>query len=361
MSESTPPVDLSEIWGVPLAAEGCPKCGAVHLVPAGMEKQICPACHSASLTPQPTRAASQPPELCVPFGVAEAQANANLARWMGGVWLKPAGFTPGALSAHLQKTYLPMWLVDGRVAGSWQAQAGFDYQVASSKASFNNGQWRSQQVAETRIRWEPRLGGITRQYQNLAVAALEDHNRLISSLGQYDFSKASAYQKQAIEKGIVRVPELSTSNAWSFAQTQFERVSAKDCQAAAQAQHIDQFKLQAEYSELNWTQLLLPVYATYYQDDSGANVPILINGQNGTILGVRRASQRAGWRLTAGLAGLAFFCFALALILGLIAAAAPGISAFSALLLFLSLALFAGSPVPAIWAWQFNRNNPLKP
>lgn len=360
MSEPNPPLDLSQIWGVPLIAEGCPKCGTVHLVPAGMENQLCPACHSAPLTPQPTRAASEPPELCVPFEVPEAQANASLSRWTGGVWLKPAGFDPRALSARLQKMYLPMWLVDGKVAGRWQAQAGFDYQVASSKASFGNGQWRSQQVTETRIRWELRLGDIHRQYQNLAVAALEDHGRLISGLGQYDLSKAAAYQKQAVEKVVVRIPELSVSNAWSFAQAQFERVSAKDCQVAAQAQHIDQFKLQAEYSELNWTQLLLPVYATYYQDDSGVNVPVLINGQNGAILGVRRASQRAGWRWTAGLAGLAFLCFGLALILGLITAAAPGISAFSALIFFLSLALFVGSPIPAIWAWQFNRNNPLR-
>jgi hypothetical protein len=141
-----------------------------------------------------------------------------------------------------------------------------------------------------------------------------------------------------------------------LAKSNFNRLSAKDCQIAADAQHIDEFIIQANYKELNWTQLLLPVYTTAYRDEDGIVYPILINGQSGKILGVKRASQRQARVWGLGLTAVALFCFFFGLLFAVGTTLLPLLGVFS--LLFFASALLVGitAPIPAIWAWNFNRS-----
>jgi hypothetical protein len=281
----------------------------------------------------------------------------ELQEWTSGVWLHPADFTSTALSSHLKKVFLPMWLVDGAMDASWNAQAGFEYQVASSTEAYNSGRWSSSQVNETRVKWEARAGRLQRSYQNLAVPALENHTRIVSGLGSYPLQDAAPFTASAIHQVSTQVPELSTEQAWPLARTQFERAAAQDCQLACDAQRIDQVSLQAEYENLNWTLLLLPAYYTHYHDDQDIQHLVMVNGYTGHIFGVRRASQAQGWRWTGTLLGIGLACLLLAVLLTLAVPAFPTAKAISALLFIMGALITLTSPFPAIWAWQFNRNN----
>jgi hypothetical protein len=250
-----------------------------------------------------------------------------------------------------------MWLVDGSICGTWQAQAGYEYQVASSTEAYNGGQWLTRKETETRLRWEPRIGTMERTYQNLAVAALDDHDKLISGLGKYPLREAVTFSETILKNASVKLPNLSTQQAWPLAQTQFERAAAQDCQAAASAQRLDQYRIQAEYSGLNWTLLLLPAFSTYYHDDRGNIHTVLINGQTGNLFGQRWASQSLGWQWTGILAGTGIACVVLAVLLSLLAAILPLMVALSTVLFILGAIGLLASPFPAVWAWQFNRSN----
>jgi hypothetical protein len=360
MTEAAAPltqtISASSAWGLDLHPAGCSHCGAVFLLKPGMEGVLCPACAGAALTAQGARLRDEPPELVAPFQTSDAQTEAGLQDWTGGVWLRPPDFTHASLQARLQRIYLPMWLVDAHVDGQWQSGMGFDYQVESAHEAYGNGRWVEQKVTETRVRWEPRAGEIQRDYQNVAVPALESHAHLISGLGNFDLGKAQPYNASSLQITAIRNPDLDTQAAWSVARPLVEKLSAVDCQAASGAQHNEEFKLNAGYKNLNWTQLLLPVYATYYQDESGVNVPVLINGQTGKIYGIRRASQKKGWTWTGVLLAVAFACFLLALLLSF-ASSSPGTA--SNILFLAALVFGAVSPYPAAWAWQFNHRNPL--
>jgi hypothetical protein len=361
MSEGlhTPPVvETTSYWGIHLVASGCPSCGAAFLIQPGNETGLCPACASRSLVAQPVRMRSEPPELLAPYEVDDGHAASLIANWTAGVWLRPPDFSANALRSRLRRVYLPMWLVDGTVAGLWQAQAGFDYQVESATEIYSGGKWMTQKKVETRVRWEARIGEIQISYQNVAAPALEEHGQIIDGLGGYDTTKAQAYQQEALRDAFVRIPDLEPDHAWSLAKPQFDRRAAQDAQTAAGAQHLDRFRLEADYRDLNWTQLLLPAYATWYKDENGRALPVWINGQNGRILGVRRASQKAGWRITGILAGIAFIAFLIAVLMN-VAASVINTGAIAALFYAASAALALGSPIPAVWAWQFNRSNPL--
>jgi hypothetical protein len=248
-----------------------------------------------------------------------------------------------------------MWMVDADVSGSWQVQAGFDYQVKSSNEFFRAGQWRTQEVMENRIRWEPRLGQVQRHYNNATIPALSGHAYYQQLLGKFNLNSAAAYQPAQLGKACVQVPDLQPQNAWLLAQTILQKLVAQDCQKASASQHIQNFSMQTAYHSVNWTQLLLPVYASYYSDDDGHLHPIYINGQTGIPGGLRLASQRQGWKWAGILAGIAAVVFILGLLSFALGALVPPIAAIGTLLVVVGFILAVCAVIPAAWPWQWNR------
>jgi hypothetical protein len=233
---------------------------------------------------------------------------------------------------------------------------GFDYQVASSQEMFNNGNWTTRILTETRIRWEPRTGTVDREYQNITIPALEEHDKLVESLGKFNLKKASPYAPDQLDQASIRVPSLPPDGAWPIARSAFDRLVAKDCQIASDAQHVDEFIIKAEYLNLKWTQLLLPVYSTVYHDDNGDVYPIMIHGQNGTIFGVKHASIKKARNWSISLIGVTLISFMIGLVFVAATTLLPILAIIS--LMFFTFSFIFGiiAPIPAIWAWNFNRS-----
>jgi hypothetical protein len=343
-------------WPGRLQTAVCGACGVVHLVPPERRDQRCPACARAVLTEQPGPVRPEPPELALPFRVTPAEAGAALATWAGGVWLRPADLNGAALQQRLTPTYLPMWLVDAEAEGAWAAQAGYAYDVASTNETFQGGRWATQHVQETRLRWEPRTGQVRRAYANVAAPALEDHAALMQRLGHFPLEAARPYDP-AGAAAAVRVPTLTPDAAWPFARARLDEHIGADVQDAAGAQRLEQRKLAVEYRKQNWTQLLLPVYATAYQDETGTWHAVHVNAHTGQIAGVRRASQRLGWQWTGGIAAAALAVFILAALITAGGALFPPLVALGGLGIVLSFVIGLAALAPAVWAWQFNRRS----
>jgi len=338
-------------WGLSLQPAGCPLCKRVFLVQADHLGRVCPSCFQSKLEAQPAWLRSEPPERVVQFRKGRNDLHQILASFTQGVWLHADDFTPESLFQHVRPVYFPMWLVDSNVAGDWQGEAGFDYQVKSSQESYHEGRWISQDVVETRIRWEPRLGQLMRHYDNITVPALSDHQALMENLGNFQFDQCTPYQPGLIGTADMLVPDLQPEHAWPTAAASLERAAAEECRQAAGAEHLRQYALTPDYSGLNWTQLLLPLYISYYTRDDGQPQPVWVNGQTGVVGGLRLASQKKGWQLAAILEGLA-----LALVgMGLLAAIIPPITLLGILMVLAGFALAIIGVVPAVWPWQWNR------
>jgi hypothetical protein len=153
-----------------------------------------------------------------------------------------------------------------------------------------------------------------------------------------------------LANAAARIPSLSPDAAWPLARAALDRAAANDCQRAAGAQHHREFKLEAAYHDLHWSQLLLPCYVTYYEDDGGRRVPVWVNGQSGQIGGTRRASLRRAWFASGALGAAATLCLLLGGLLTLLK-----VQALPALALLLGLALLFVAALPVLWAWQFNQ------
>jgi len=280
-----------------------------------------------------------------------------LTRWSQGIWFRPTDLSSSQLAQRARRYLIPLWLVDGQIEAAWRADVGFDYQVVSHQDRYREGAgWSSQELKETRVRWEPRVGRLKRAYENVAGPALDDHRPLMARLGNFNLSQRVVYTPETVADAIVRVPSLEPEAAWPGVEAAFTHTAEAECQQAVGADHIRDFALQAEYSGLNWTLLLLPAYVTWYQE--GERIwPVLVNGQSGRVSGARRASARKANITSVVLGAVALTLFLVGGILALLGAVAPPVTAVGGLILLVGVLLAVVAPIPAIGVWVFNRRN----
>jgi hypothetical protein len=353
--EQPPETDVTAVWGTPLMTIHCAHCGEAHLV-TGIPPR-CPFCLEGPVEPQPAYLPEEPPEQAVDYQVSGAGLRATLERWAKGVWFRPGDMQADVLAKRAQRYLIPLWLVDGRVQATWRADVGFDYQVVSSQDRYRDGVgWSSQEVQETRVRWEPRVGRLERQYENLPAPALEDHRKLMGRLGEYNLSQRSAYTPEVVSDAAVRVPTLEPEAAWPGAQAAFVHAAQAECQQAAGADHVRDFTIDARYSGLNWTLLLLPAYVTWYEE-GGQVWPVLVNGQIGHMSGARRASARKARNASLVIGAVALLLILLGGLLSLAGLLFPPLIAVGGVILLVGVAPALVAPIPAIAVWAYNRRS----
>ena len=349
--------DVAAVWGAPLEAIHCAHCGEAHLSPSDELPDRCPYCLKGPVASQPAYLRDEAPEQILPYAVDGQKLGAIFERWTKGVWFRPNGLQADTLARRARRYFIPLWLVDARVEGGWQADVGFDYEAVTYQDQYRDGRgWQSHKARERRVRWEPRAGQIRRNYENLDAPALDDHRQLMQRLGDFDLARRLPYHPEQIARGAVRIPTLEPAEAWPGVEGAFERAAASDCRQASGGDHIRSFKLAATYEDLNWTLLLLPAYVTWYR--AGDQVwPVLVNGQNGHVDGVRRADTRKANVTSLVLGGIAAALFVLGALITLIGLPFPLLAVFGGLTLVLGVILGLVAPIPAIGVWVFNRRS----
>jgi hypothetical protein len=355
------PVDSTAIasaWNVQIELVGCDVCDWVALVPLGLVEQICPNCFGPALARRAETIYSQPPELILPFAAGLDQIMVGLRAFRDSIPFAPGDLDPQRLCQRLRQIYVPMWLVDGGVGANWQAQLGYDYDVVSYHDRFSEASgWQSNEVTETRIRWESRVGRLNRAYQNLPAPALEGFELWSERLGDYALHGAQLYRPDLLGDTVVRLPNRSPRDAWYDAARGFRDAAAAECRQAAAANHIREFGWSPQFGDLHWSQLLLPAYTTYYLDDDGAVRRVLVHGQSGRASGprrgsIRRARNRALLVVVAALL-LAAVALALALQLGISQAQFAEDVPVPTLILVFAVGYFALNPLLTVS--KFNR------
>jgi len=345
------------IWGtLDFQAAGCANCQKAYLIKAPPDAAVlCPSCCVANLAAQPVYLRREPPELIIPFHLKAENIRTALEKFINEVWLRPDDCNIDILVQRIRPVFFPMWLIDCDIYGAWEAEAGFTYHVKSSQEFFSHGQWQTREEIEERVRWEKRVGQISRRYENIPVPATQDYPDLIRQIGTYTLDTAQPFQPEWVNADIIRVPDEPNQNSWYTAQSILDKKAAQECQQAAGAQYQRSFSLTAEYRSPNWTQLLLPVYITYYTADNGQRQQIFINGQTAKVGGVRLASQRKGWQLAGIALGIALLLAVLGALAMFIAPLLPPVGIIGIIFLFLALCAGVAAIIPVVYPWQWNR------
>jgi hypothetical protein len=300
--------------------------------------------------------ASQP-EQYLPFTLSEEALSAAVRGFAKHIPFAPADLNPTNLRARMERVLIPMWLADTHVEARWEAETGFDYQILSHRERYDQGKggWQEMEHKETRVRWEPRLGRLDRAYHNVPAPALEEHDALLHSLGDFEFGSALPFEFEPVSEAWTRLPDRPATDAWSEAVPLIRARAVEDCRVAAGADHLREFRWTPNYSQKNWTQLLLPIYTSYYLDDDDNPQAVTIHGQRGGIFGVRRSSMRRAQRTTLALLILAFALGAFSLLAMILPVLNAALLPLAILGLLFAFGLGLSSIVPLALAWRFNR------
>lgn len=361
MAEQITPLKIVEegqtVWSTNRQPAGCSHCHRTFLIQEAQINILCPLCIKGHLEPQPLRLRPTEPERVLPFRVKTQNLQSIYDGFVSGIWIKPDDFSVENLLHRTKAVFWPLWLVDSDVKGRWQMEAGFDYQVESSKEYYQDGQWRSRVIVEKRINWEPRLGELETHIDNVAVPALEEHKNRQQMTGGYSLDKASPFQPELLNFALFEAPDLPPEDAWPLAKPKIDHRLAQVCAKAAGAQHTRNFAIKGDYHNLNWTQFLLPMYVTYYKNDDDEPQVLIVNGESGEIKGPRLASQKRGLQIAAILGGIAGFMLLFALLGFLLTSIFPPAGIIAALLAVLGFGTGLGGLLPAIWPAQWNRTH----
>jgi hypothetical protein len=129
----------------------------------------------------------------------------------------------------------------------------------------------------------------------------------------------------------------------------------QDCRLACQADHSRGFKWSPRFANQQWTQLLLPLYTSYYLDDDNRAQMVLLHGQTGQLHGVKRASMKRARRVAGMIAAVAavFLLLTLALLaLGFTGAEAA--LAWAGVAGVLAVGVGGTAVIPLVYAWYIN-------
>jgi hypothetical protein len=350
-------------WGRLMKLTVCENCDWQFIIQGGQPIPFCPHCYCQGLVEMSQETGQlidlYEPELILPLGFQSTQIQQIFQTFADGNWFPPTDLSVKNLVSRTTLLFLPIWLVDSTVKATWKAEAGFNYQVLSHQDRYDDtrGGWSSQEITETRIRWEARVGQLQRIYQNHTSPALNEHSALMQKVGSFDLASANPYEDKALpEKGwSACLPNRSTIDSWSDARLGLQASAADECQQACQADALRNFAWEPEFSAQKWTLLLVPVFSTFYKDDEGKPQALLVNGQSGKLWGVKRASIQRARKTSLLLLAAAVCIFLLGLFFSLAAVIFPPILVIGVIGFVLSLLVGLSALVPFVVVWKTNQ------
>ena len=349
----------TEDWGERMVLSHCQSCDGNFIVSLSVVIDMCPYCGNSVLTYIEEEADkpvySQTPELMLPFSVPKETLQQNVAQFVKNNKFAPADLTPQNLNSRLQPLYLPFWLVDASTEARWQAEVGFDYQIVSHQEKFGDGGWQSKKIKETKVRWEPRVGDLQRRYDNQTAPALEEHAQWRKLLGGFNTESPEPYQAESVDGVMVRLPNRPPEDAWPEAEATLKAAATAEVQKAAKAEHIREFRWSAAYSDQHWTQMLVPIYATYYRDDDDVVRMVYAHGQTGELAGYQRASVIKAKRYAKMIGIGAAVLFSLSLILTVIGFFESAVLPWAGMGFLAAVGLSITAVLPLLIAYSINK------
>lgn len=278
--------------------QSCPACQRAFSLPPNWVGVACPICQLAPLTPTQDTSPGPDIELIVPPGLDMPRLQEQLKQFAKGVPFATPDFSADHLAQRLILIYWPVWLADADLNGEWDASFGYDYQVKSAREQLDGSEWASQTVIKTRVNDEPRKGFINRHYDNILAPAINTHTQRLTQLGEYDLHAARSWHPTDTAQVPIQRGYLSPHEVEDPVKQTLTKLAALDCRAASNAQHTKSFTFYGGFDNMHWTQGLLPIFTSFYEDEKGQRQGIAINGQTGKIYGRRMASMKKALLLT---------------------------------------------------------------
>jgi hypothetical protein len=245
----------------------------------------------------------------LPFGLTQQQANESLRKWLSSRWFAPNALKKFASHESVKGVYIPFWTYDANTNSYYTGERGEHYYVTESYTETDaqgNTVTKTRQVQRTR--WYPASGEVSRQFDDVLVAATKSVPRpRLASLEPWDLEQLSPYEPAYIAGYKAQRYQVALDEGFEEAKTIMAQVIEGDVRKDIGGDEQRVHNISSSYSEITFKHVLLPVYIGAYRFNQKV-YQIMINARTGEVQGDRPYSV---WKI-------AFFILFLLVIAGTI-------------------------------------------
>ncbi|MEM9715341.1 MAG: primosomal protein N' (replication factor Y) - superfamily II helicase [Pseudomonadota bacterium] len=293
----------------------CENCGAHVAFDEATHASECPFCATPFVGDTGAERLLKP-RAVMPFQQDEARAKKAMSDWLGQLWFAPNGLSDYARKGRsMDGIYVPYWTYDADTKTSYRGQRGTVYYVTQRVPVMVDGKRKMVTKQVPKIRWTRVSGSVGRFFDDILVLASTSLPKSYTdALAPWDLSMLEPFQPEYLAGFRAEAYTISLEDGFAEAETLMNRTIERDVKfdIGGDRQRITQ--LNTKVGTLTFKHVLLPVWMAAYKY-RGKTYRFVVNGQTGAVKGERPYSS---------------FKIALAVILGLIIAAALGYMANAA-------------------------------
>ena len=277
----------------------CQSCAASVEPSPNHEAFPCPYCGS-SIVARETSQRLIKPQAVLPFRVDRHDALASFKRWVRTRWFAPNALKKLArVEDRLKGLYAPYWTYDAATVPRYTGRRGEEYTVTVER----NGERQT----ETRVRWYPASGTVSRDFDDMLVVGSESLPRdLAEKLEPWDIGNLVAYRDEYLSGFHAERYQIDVKRGWGRARERMADVIAGDVRRDIGGDRQQIHSMDTRHSSITFKHVLLPMWICSYRYKEKV-YRFLVNARTGEVQGQRPWS----WvKITlAVLAAVALFLF----------------------------------------------------
>ncbi len=283
----------------------CPNCGAQTEFDQSVHSAECPFCATPVVTDTGLHRHIKPKGL-LPFSFDERTARDKMTDWLGSLWFAPNGLQDYARNGRsMSGIYVPYWTFDADTNSSYTGSRGTHYY--ETKTVMRDG--KRKQVRVRKTRWRAASGRVARFFDDVLVLGSKSlPKKYTDALEPWDLSEMEPYQPQYLAGFRAEGYQIELEDAFVEARAYMDRVIHRDVKFDIGGDEQRVKSVDTQIGTLTFKHVLLPVWMAAYKY-RGKTYRFVVNGRTGRVQGERPYSA---------------IKIAIAVILGLIAAAAVG-------------------------------------
>jgi len=266
----------------------CTGCGAAVVFEPPQVAGNCSFC-GADLVAQP-RAADPlvAPDGVLPAKIPQEAAQAQVRQWIQSRWFAPNALKRMARQEGIAGVYLPFWDYDADTLSQYRGARGQHYwesETYEESDGRGGSVMRTRQVQRTA--WYPAAGEVSRQFQNVLIAASKSiAEAKLNALQPWDLQALCPYDPAYLSGFKAQRYQVELDAGYEKAKGVMQRTIQQDVRRAigGDEQSID--SVDTEYSRALFRHLLLPVWigAFRFQDKV---YQVVVNARTGEVQGER--------------------------------------------------------------------------
>ncbi len=271
------PTTRAHRWAEAQQRLSCENCGALSLLPPGMQADRCPYCGSNRLVLSSERAELVDPQAVALFKITEKNALSQVHSWLIKGLFVPDDLVVKVSQVRLQPAYYPFWTFDGTLEITWNCEVN----EGSSKAP----------------RWVQRRGSEFDLFDDVLVPGLRKMPiDELSRIEPFDLKDIVEFAPQFMAGWTALSYDLPLSDATLKAR---EKVIARLRRSLPSKVEPGREKRNltsggGKWSGLTFKYVFLPLWVGTYRY-RGVDYRLLVNGQTGKVGGQKPRDQFKVW------------------------------------------------------------------